>query len=70
MSDEGVKQMRQIPPEMMAQMMQAIELPLGDLAVDRSLMIPGPGGPLAARLFDSRSERGAGPVVVFLLCHR
>lgn len=65
MSDEGVKQMRQIPHEMMAQMMQAIELPLGPMAVDRKLSMPGPAGPMELRLFDSRAERGAGPVVVF-----
>ena len=65
MSDEGVKQMRAIPPEMMAQMMSAIELPVGDLAVDRKLTMPGPGGTIDLRLFDPRAERAPGPVVVF-----
>lgn len=65
MSDDGVRQMRQISSEMMAQMMQAIELPIGELAVDRGLTIPGPGGDLPARLFDARKDRAAGPVVVF-----
>ena len=65
MSDEGVKQMRAIPPEMMAKMMQGIELPVGDLAVDRELTMPGPGGTIDLRLFDPRAERAPGPVVVF-----
>jgi acetyl esterase len=65
MSDEGVKLMRAIPPETMAQMMSAIELPVGELAVDRKLTMPGPGGPIDLRLFDPRAERKAGPVVVF-----
>ena len=65
MSDDGVKQMRAIPPEMMAQMMSAIELPVGELAVDRKLTMPGPGGSLDLRLFDPRATRSPGPVVVF-----
>lgn len=65
MNDDGVKQMRQIPHELMAQMMQAIELPVGPLAVDRTLTMPGPAGPMDLRLFDPRAERGAGPVVIF-----
>lgn len=65
MSDEAIKMMRTIPPEAMAQMMLAIELPVGELAVDRKLTMPGPGGPIELRLFDPRAERGAGPVIVF-----
>ena len=69
MSDEGVKQMRAIPPEAMAQMMQGIELPVGELAVDRKLTMPrtgtGPGGSIDLRLFDPRADRAPGPVVVF-----
>ncbi|MBC2650411.1 alpha/beta hydrolase [Novosphingobium aerophilum] len=65
MNDEGIRMMRQIPPELMAQMMQEIELPLGPLAVDRALVIPGPGGDLPARLFDARAEREPSPVVLF-----
>lgn len=65
MTDEGVKQMRKIPPEMMAQMMSVIEAPLGALAVDKTLTMPGPGGPIELRLFDARAERPAGPVLVF-----
>ena len=69
MSDEGIAQMRKIPPEMMAQMMSSIEAPLGDLAVDRKLTMPaggsGPAAKIDLRLFDPRADRGPGPVVVF-----
>lgn len=65
MSDEGVKMMRQIPPEMMAKGMATIELPVGELAVDKKLTMPGPGGTIDLRLFDARAERAPGPVVVF-----
>ncbi len=65
MSDEGVKMMRAIPPETMAQMMSAIELPVGELAVDKKLTMPGAAGPIDLRLFDPRATRKPGPVVVF-----
>ena len=65
MSDAGIAMMRQIPAETMAQMMLAIELPLGPLAVDRALVVPGPAGDLPARLLDPRENRGAGPLIVF-----
>ncbi|MDP3675721.1 MAG: alpha/beta hydrolase [Novosphingobium sp.] len=64
MSDEGVKMMRRIPPEMMARMFAEIEAPLGVIAVDRALTMPGPVGTIDLRLFDPRAERPAGPVVV------
>lgn len=41
------------------------ELPVGELAVKRDLQLPGPAGPLAARLFDARAERDPGPLAVF-----
>jgi acetyl esterase len=65
MSDAAIAMMRQIPPEMMAQMMADIEAPLGDLAVDRTLTIAGPGGEIGLRLFDARADRAPGPVMVF-----
>lgn len=65
MSDELIAMMRQIPPEMAAQMFAVLELPVGDLAEIRDLAMPGPGGDIALRLFDPRKERGPGPVVVF-----
>ncbi len=65
MSDEGVKMMRAIPPEMMAKGMATIELPIGELAIDKKLTMTGPGGTIDLRLFDPRAERAPGPVVVF-----
>lgn len=65
MSDEGVKMMRAIPPEMMAKGMATIELPVGELGLDRTLTMPGPGGSIDLRLFDPRATRAPGPVVVF-----
>lgn len=46
-------------PEMSA------DTPVGELGEIRDLVMPGPGGDIALRLFDPRAERGAGPVVVF-----
>ncbi len=39
--------------------------PRGTLAVIRDVTIPGPAGPIAARLFDARETRGPGPALVF-----
>jgi acetyl esterase len=41
------------------------DLPLGELAVVRDFEIPGPAGPIKARLFDAVERREPGPVVVF-----
>lgn len=65
MSDAMIAQIRKIPPAMIDQMMAASEVPLGALAVDRKLTMPGPGGNMDLRLFDARADRGPGPVVVF-----
>lgn len=65
MSDETIAMMRQIPAEMMEQMLQQIDLPVGELGEMRDVTMPGPGGEIALRLFDVRKERGPGPVVVF-----
>lgn len=69
MNDQTIAMMRQIPPEMMAQMFEMMELPVGDLGEDRTLAMPGPGGEIGLRLFDPRKAeyRAPGPVVVF--CH-
>jgi acetyl esterase len=58
---EFLAEIRKMPPEMMA----SLDLPVGDLAVDRSLTMPGPGGEIGLRLFDPRADRAAGPVVIF-----
>ncbi len=55
-------------PEARAQMgaMTALaELELGSIAVMRDISIPGPAGPIPARIFDDRESRDAGPVMVF-----
>ncbi len=65
MSDAFIAMVRKIPSEQMAKMMSSLDQPLGALAVDRQLTMPGPGGTIALRLFDARAERPAGPVVVF-----
>lgn len=45
--------------------MPSPDLPVGEMAVMRNLVMPGPGGELALRLFDARAVRGRGPVVIF-----
>jgi acetyl esterase len=67
MNDQTIAMMRQIAPDMIEQMLQMIELPLGELGEVRDVTMPGPGGEIALRLFDPRpaGERGPGPVVVF-----
>lgn len=49
----------------MLAMCDVADPPRGELAVVRDLTIPGPGGPLPARLFDASADRAAGPAVVF-----
>ena len=39
--------------------------PLGELAIVRDVAIPGPAGPIPARLFDAKADRPAGPAMVF-----
>lgn len=65
MSDEGIAQMRAIPKEMLAQMIGALDFPVGELGEVRDVVMPGPGGDMELRLYDVRAERGPGPVVVF-----
>jgi acetyl esterase len=60
-SDELMAQIRKIPPETLP----SLDLPVGDLAVVRNLSMPGPGGEIALRLFDSRARREPGPALVF-----
>lgn len=65
MNEQTIAMIRKIPPEQLAIMMTQAEFPAGDIAVDRTLVIEGPGGPMDLRLFDPRSERAPGPAVVF-----
>lgn len=59
------------PPEAVAYraqyraMKDLVDLPIGELAEVRDLEIPGPAGPLRARLFDARASREPGPAVLF-----
>ena len=65
MNDETIAMMRAVPKEVIAQMLGALDQPVGDLGTDRRLTMPGPGGDIELRLFDPRTSRGPGPVVVF-----
>jgi acetyl esterase len=56
-----IAQIRKLPPSAMP----SRDLPVGELAVVKDLSMPGPGGAIPLRLFDSRAQRGPGPVVVF-----
>ena len=42
-----------------------MEVDLGELAVVRDFAIPGPAGPIGARLFDAEAEREPGDLIVF-----
>jgi acetyl esterase len=65
MNAQTITMIRKIPPAQIAAMMSGAEKPIGDLAVDKTFNMPGPGGSMELRLFDARAERGAGPVLVF-----
>lgn len=58
---ELLAQIRLLPPEAMGE----LDLPVGELGTITDLSMPGPGGEIALRLFDPRTEREPGPVVVF-----
>ncbi len=65
MNDATIAMMRQVPPEMIENMLLLFERPLGELGEVRDVTMPGPGGDIALRLFDPRKDRAPGPVVVF-----
>jgi len=65
MNDQTVALIRQLPSEVIDAMLQTFELPVGDLGEIHDVIMPGPGGEIALKLFDSRAHRGASPVVVF-----
>jgi acetyl esterase len=56
---------RKIPPAQIAMMMSRAEMPVGMLAIDKTLSMPGPAGLIELRVFDARTEREPGPVLVF-----
>ena len=59
---ELLKRIRTMPPHAMA---NPDDLPVGELATIKDVVIPGPAGALRARLYDPRAQRAAGPVVIF-----
>lgn len=61
MSDEALAMMRRMP----ADALPSMDLPVGEIAVMRDLVMRGPGGEIALRLFDPRENRGPSPVVVY-----
>ena len=65
MSDEVIAMMRQVPREVIVNMLAALDQPVGELGELRDMVMPGPAGQIELRLFDPRASRGPGPVVVF-----
>ena len=65
MNEQTIAMIRSIPTETIAKMMAAAEVPIGAIAVDRAITMPGPGGDMMLRLFDAKAERAPGPVLVF-----
>jgi acetyl esterase len=67
-SVEGPK-MHEVPAPEARQMMLAMqplaEADTGEIAVKRDLAIAGPAGTIPARLYDTRTDRGPTPVMVF-----
>lgn len=67
-AQEGPK-MHELPASdaraMMLAMRHVADADVGNLARLDTLSIPGPAGPIPARLYDARAEREAGPVMVF-----
>src|SRR5438045_9743556 len=52
--------------KMMLASRHAFEPPAGEIAVVRDLSAPGPAGPIPLRLYDSKAERGPGPLLLFI----
>ncbi len=59
---ELLAMIRTLPPEAM---INQDDLPVGELATIKDVIMPGPGGEIRLRLYDPRATREAGPVVVF-----
>ena len=61
--------MHELPPPAARQaylaMKDIADQPVGELAVNKDLVIPGPAGDIPARLFDAKASREPGPAVVF-----
>lgn len=65
MNEQTIAMIRKIPAEQIAAMMARSERPIGEIAVDKKLSMPGPGGAMELRMFDSKKDRAPGPVLVF-----
>lgn len=65
MNAATIAMIRKIPPTQIAAMMATSEVPVGQLAIDRTLTMPGPSGNIELRLFDAKAKRPPGPVLVF-----
>ncbi len=65
MNAKTIAMIRQIPPAQIEAMMARSEKPIGEIAVDKKLSMPGPGGTMELRMFDAKKERAPGPVLVF-----
>jgi acetyl esterase len=65
MNEQTIAMIRSIPAEQIEAMMARSEKPIGPLAVDKKLSMPGPGGAIDLRLFDAKKDRAPGPVLVF-----
>lgn len=65
MNEQTIAMIRQIPPAQIEAMMARSERPIGEIAVDKKLSMPGPGGAMELRMFDAKKDRTPGPVLVF-----
>lgn len=61
---EMLEQIHKLPPAAVAAMSQS-DAPVGTMAVVKDVMMDSPAGKMALRMFDTRTDRAPGPVVVF-----
>lgn len=59
---EMLAMIRRLPPE---RLVSTDDLPVGQLATVKDVVMPGPAGSIRLRLYDPRAERKPGPVVIF-----
>lgn len=67
-AQEGPKMEEMAPADARAMMLglgQIADVPRGDIAKVEDIIIPGPAGDIRARVYDNRSDRTPGPVMVF-----
>ena len=64
----GLPALSKVPLDMLraqAGVASAFDLPRTPLAIRRDFVLPGPAGPISARLYDKRETRADGPVMVY-----